>query len=442
MSEKRKPASDTESGGVVEKVARGAVAEVAGGVAGKIYWLLAGFLLAFAGMFLLIGWQFGPLVLVEAQQYKKFTSHVDARIVESWLALEFDAGSVRNPEFWRASTNASPCIVAEYDGDWGGPMRRGYCGTRVPLNDSYMLADLRDISPGVPFAWTKDEHGFVVPEMRMAPATKQWLIANVPDRFMHDKWPAKSALDWLRLELDLPVDDAIYGWTAPPAVIPLMYDPAKPAEALPAGIVKRRLDQYPNPAAMVVGFGIGLFVWFTGMRLIPLIQNLNPWGRWIVSALPLLTLPWWLDVFPQAMGHFSRNLGSVIADMVSDVNRTDRLIASEPTQATLATGERLVWRLQDSVYADTFGRFQFAQPIPRPVSIKAAMAVLTGKVTTQVRALDDAERAELFTKLAHAKEMGLKEMDQVFKPVATEVADDASASTASRRAAKHFLEIQ
>ena len=121
MSEKRKPASDTESGGVVEKVARGAVAEVAGGVAGKIYWLLAGFLLAFAGMFLLIGWQFGPLVLVEAQQYKKFTSHVDARIVESWLALEFDAGSVRNPEFWRASTNASPCIVAEYDGDWGAP---------------------------------------------------------------------------------------------------------------------------------------------------------------------------------------------------------------------------------------------------------------------------------------------------------------------------------
>ena len=135
-----------------------------------------------------------------------------------------------------------------------------------------------------------------------------------------------------------------------------------------------------------------------------------------MSALPLLTLPWWLDVFPQAMGHFSRNLGSVIADMVSDVNRTDRLIASEPMQATLATGERLVWRLQDSVYADTFGRFQFAQPIPRPVSIKAAMAVLTGKVTTQVRALDDAERAELFAKLAHAKEMGLKEMDQVFKP--------------------------
>jgi hypothetical protein len=281
-----------------------------------------------------------------------------------------------------------------------------------------------------------------VPEMRMAPGTKQWLMANVPNRFMHDKWPAKTALDWLRLELDGPVDDAIYGWTAPPAIIPLMFDPAKPAEALPAGIVKRRMDQSPNPVAVLVGFGIGLVIWFKGMLFIPLIQNLNTWGRWIVSALPLLTLPWWLDVFPQAISHFSRDMGSILADMVGDVNRVDRVIASEPTQATLANGERLVWRLQDSVYADTFGRFQFAQPIPRPESVKAAMAVLTGKVTTQVRAFDDDERTELFTKLGRDREMGLKEMNELFTPVATEVGNDVTASVLSRRAAKHFLATQ
>ena len=321
-------------------------------------------------------------------------------------------------------------------------MRRGFCGTRVPFNGSWTLADMRDISPGVPFAWAKDEHGFVVPEIRMAPATKQWLVANVPNRFMHDKWPAKTALDWLRLELDVPVDDALYGWTAPPAIIPLVFDPAKPAEALPAGIVKRRVERFPNPVAMLMGFGIGLFVWFQGMQLIPLIQNLNPWGRWIISALPLLTLPWWLDVFPQAISHFSRDMGSILADMVGDVDRVNRVIASEPQQATLASGERLVWRLQDSVYADTFGRFQLAQPIPRPASNKAAMAVLTDKVTKQVHALDDEERAELFVNLARDKERDLKEMSELFTPVATEVAGDASASTAARRAAKHFLVLQ
>ncbi len=392
-------------------------------------------------MFLLIGWQFGPLVILEHADYAKLTKRVEARIVESWLALEFDAKGVRNPEFWRARTEASACIVAEYDDDWGGPMRRAFCGTRVPFNDSWTLAGMRDISPGVPFAWAKDEHGFVVPEMRMEPVTKQWLVANLPNRFMHDKWPAKTALDWLRLELDLPADDALYGWTAPPAVIPLMFDPSKPAEALPEGIVKRRMEQSPNPVAMLVGFGIGLLIWFKGMRLIPLIQNLNAWGRWIISALPLLTLPWWLDVFPQAMAHFSRDMGSVLVDMVGDVNRTDRLIASEPQQATLANGERLVWRLQDSVYADTFGRLQFAQPIPRPESIKAAMAILTDKVATQVRALDDEERTELFTRLGRDREMGLNEMNELFTPVATEVGNDLTASVLSRRAAKHFLAI-
>jgi hypothetical protein len=424
----------------VAGVAGVVVREAATTASGKIYMLLAAFLMAFASVFLLIGWQFGPLPILEAQQYKKFTGHVDARIVESWLALEFDAKEVPNPEFWRASTNAARCVVAEYDGDWGAPLRRAFCGVRVPLNDSYMLADLRDIAEGVPFAWGRDERGFVVPEVRVEPSTVQWLKAHQPNKFMHQKWPAENALDWFRLEYDRPDDAAIYGWSAPPAILPLVFDPARPAEALPAGTVARRLDEGPSWPAVIVGFGIGLFVWFKALAFIPLLQDMAPWGRRVLSALPLLTLPWWMDVFPQALSHFNRQVASIIGDVFADVGRIDRLVATDPSQATLVNGERLVWRLPESVYSETFGRFKFASPNPVPASPNAALEALKATVAAQTLALDDEARADLFAKLNRDKEAGLDQVRQVFKPAAEATLADAASSTATRRAARRFLQ--
>jgi len=439
MPQNRKPENDA-SDDVPAAIARRAIGEVAASASGRIYTLLAAGLMAFAGVFLMFGWQFGPLAMVEAQQYKKFTSHVDARIVDSWIALEFDIKDVRNPRFWRASTNAAGCVVAEYDGDWGAPMRRAFCGTRVPFNESYPLANLHDITEGVPFVWARDEHGFVVPEIRVDPATPKWLEANVPDKFMHQKWPANTALEWLRLELDNPVDAAIAGWMARPPILPLSFDPKHPGDALPTGIIARRLEQGPFWPAMLIGFGIGLYIWFKATSLLPLLQNLTPAGRWILSALPLLTLPWWMDAFPSALSHFSHDIGGIVGEMFADIGRTDRLIASEPAQATLANGERLVWRLQDSVYSDTFGRMQFVVPNPPFASDKAALAALTASMTTQVRALDDTRRAELFANLERDKRADLKEVGYVFKQAAEEAAADPAASAAMRRAASRFLE--
>ena len=436
MTEKHKAPDE----GLPEKIARGAAVEVAETISGKVWMLVAVGLMAFSSVFLLIGWQFGPLPIIEAQQYKKFTGKVDARIVESWLALEFDTSDIPNPEFWRASTNAAGCVVAEYDGDWGAPLRRAFCGTRVPFNDSYLLADLRDISPGVPFAWARDERGFVVPEMRMAPATMHWLKANQPNRFMHDKWPAKNDLDWLRLELDRPVDSAIYGWTAPPPMLPLVFDPAHPAEALPAGIVAKRLDAGWNPPAVIVGFGVGLFIWFKAMAFIPLLANLAPWGRWVLSALPLLTMPWWMDAFPTVLSHFNRQVASIIGDAFADVGRLDRIVATEPAQATLAGGERLVWRMSNSVYADTFGKFKFVAPVKPLASPAIAQKAVTETITNQVPLLEDGERGDLFVRLARDKAAGLDEVAYVFKPAAEDTAADTSASTATRRAAAKFLQ--
>jgi hypothetical protein len=408
------------------------------GAAARIETLYGAVFLAFAGLFLMIAWQFGPLVLLQAHEYRKMTGHVDARIVESWLALEFDGYGMRVPTNWRAETNAARCVVVEYDGDWGAPLRRAFCGTRIPFNQSYGLADLNDISPDVPFAWARDEHGFVVPEIRLDARTLEWLGSHPHDTFMHPLWPAKTLLDDLRVDLDRPVAAAVNGWAAQPPVMPLTFDPARPAEALPTGILVKRLAQQPNWLVMAMGFVVGGVVWFKTMATMPLLSGLAPWGRWILSLLLLSTLPWWMDTFPAAISHVSRHLGSILADMFADIAPTDRLVATDPAQATLATGERLVWRLGESIYADTIGTFRFVPP-DAPLAGDVVFDTLSRSIAEQTRALDDAKRAALFARLERDKRNDLTGAGNAFLLAAKETAIDPAASAMTRAAAERFL---
>ena len=106
----------------------------------------------------------------------------------------------------------------------------------------------------------------------------------------------------------------------------------------------------------------------------------------------------------------------------------------------MANGERLVWRLDNSVYGDTIGRFRLASPNPPPASEKAALGALTEMITIQVRALDDAKRTELFANLERDKRSDLTRVGPVFLPAAREAADDPAAGAAMRRLAKRFLD--
>ena len=77
-------------------------------------------------MFLLIGWQFGPLVILAACRVREAHRRTSTR--ESSRA-GWPSNSIRRTCAIRNSGAPAPrrrrCIVAEYDGDWGGPMRRG-----------------------------------------------------------------------------------------------------------------------------------------------------------------------------------------------------------------------------------------------------------------------------------------------------------------------------
>jgi len=83
MTDRQKPGTETtpaarprapsrdEPDSVPVTVAKRAAAEVALGAGNRVMTLVAVGLLAFASVFLMIAWQFGPLVWVEAQQYKE-----------------------------------------------------------------------------------------------------------------------------------------------------------------------------------------------------------------------------------------------------------------------------------------------------------------------------------------------------------------------------------
>ena len=52
-------------------------------------------------------------------------------------------------KYWWAFARASPCVVVEAEGEWGGT--HAFCGAPHWLNDTaYTIHDLREITPGVP----------------------------------------------------------------------------------------------------------------------------------------------------------------------------------------------------------------------------------------------------------------------------------------------------
>ncbi len=401
--------------------------------------LLAAILLGGAGLFLTVAWTAGPQVWMQAAQYRAFTERTDASIVESWVALALDQSRIRSPSHWRASAKASRCAVVEYGASWGAPTRRAFCGPQLGFNESYTLAELREIAPHVPFVWARDERGFAVVEIRLDASTRQWLESHQPDRFMHDKWPAKSALDWLRVELDRPVDLAIAGWSGGAATMTVAYDPKNPASALPAGTVDARTARSFNWVAVIVGGAGGLALWFKGMSILPWLRNLTPIGRWVIAALPLLGLPWFADQFPTALRTLNVAFAEVVGDMFGDIDKLGAMSAWDPADPAHANDVRFVWRAGDGVYGDTFGRLHFTAPRSPFASSDAALAALVDSVTGEVGAMDDAKRTELFANLRRDKRDDLKAAGIVFMKAAKAAVVDPGSGAQVRSAAKDFL---
>jgi hypothetical protein len=401
--------------------------------------LVAVMLIGAGAVLLVAAWQAGPEVALRHRAYGHLTASVNARVVESWVAIELDPAAVKSPDFWRASARASPCVVVEIEGDWSAGRSQAFCGNRFPFNDAYDVVSLRQLAPGVPFVWQRDDRGFAVAQVRMSAAARDFLASHAVDTFMHRAWPARNALDWLELELDQPVDAAVIGWTAPPPTMKVVFDPQHADVLLPAGIVATRDAERASWVVPALAAVMGLGIWIAGMQLLPALGNFNALGRVIMTVVPLLALPWWAEYVPRGLATFNAPVGAMIGDMLEELDPLDRLRATTPDSATLAHGVRLTWRAGDGVYADTFGRFRFVPPRSALASDDDALAALARSVTEQMRALDPGEQVRLLDAWRRNKQADLVASGIVAVPVARDALLDPTVDPRVRAAARAFL---
>jgi len=430
----QKPSNEPELPQAARRFAAFALLRVAQG------WLtlIAVFILTFAAVALTLAWHIGPEVALRHAQYAKLTGHAQARIVDSWLALDVDLPTIKSADFWRSSAYATPCVVVNIEGEWSEARERAFCGNRFQFHDSYDVPFLSELAPGVPFSWPRDERGFAVPQIRTSSAALDWLAKHPVDTFMHRQWPAKSALDWLKIELDRPIDAAIAGWSGPAPSLVTVYDPANPAVLLPEGLVRARQAVSASWFFAAFIFAFGLALWIGGMLLLPALTSFNAVGRVVLIVLPLLALPWWADYMPRALRWFNADVGEFAGEIMGDVDPLDRFAAVAPADAAQAGGERLTWPAGGGPYADTFGRLSFAKP-SHPMPADAALAALAASATSEIARMDEAERIELFDNLRRDKRLDLQQAGLVMLPAARDVLVGPAPSPQLRRAARLFL---
>ena len=412
-----------------------------GWLQGAMLGMYAGFLLLFGGIFLAVAWSIGPQPLIDSIHYRPFTGHASGQIVESWAALDFDPAVLpKGRLYWQPWAKIETCAVVEYGGDWGARLRRAFCGNRFAFRTDFDLESWDTLAPGVPFSFRRDRSGFMIQELRMTKGAFDWLSSHPPeDTFMLSKPPPATALGALKEQFDRPYAVAIASWTKPMPAFPLAYDPQHPEEAMPAPLVDQRRDAF-SIGLMAVALLLcipGILVWHLGIRF--LFPGLGGYPLGFVTLLPLLALPWWSDVLPRIVGWANADWAEVVTDMLDDLSRTTRFNDSAPADAALADGERIVWQAGTGIYADTFGRLHFSEPIPPPANAAAALAALREQTAAQVARLDSAARTALFVKLRKLYDAFARNVQGVFTLAAENTVRDASVDSATRAAAKDYL---
>ncbi|MGH8174094.1 MAG: hypothetical protein ACREPX_13215 [Rhodanobacteraceae bacterium] len=437
--ENPKPAAPPEAASVAPTGAAGWKAFVLGnalGLAvGPILRLISVVFLGAAIVFLTVAWQNGPQRTLDARRYADFTAHADGRIVDRWLALEFDPAVLGEGSRWRGAAKATPCAIVEYQGDSNAPLRRAFCGNRIGFNESYTLHDLREMAPKIPFGWALDGRGFAAPEIRLDAAAREWLATHAPDAPLPSDPPPANSSDALRLWLDRPIEYMLAGWTAPESAFPLALDPKNPIEAMPQHFVESKRDAPSGWWVFAIIAPLGLILWFRGMSV--LLSGMPRAAALFAAIVPLLAIPWWGDRIPLALRHIDSDFAGVIAEMLGDIDITGRLVASAPEDAALAGGERMVWRVGEGKYASTIGQIKFTRP-STPASADAAFAALLDTTTQQVGALGATERIALFDRLRADKLADLRNAGALFVPAAIAAVRDA-ADPAVQNSARRFL---
>ncbi|MCC7097494.1 MAG: hypothetical protein IT472_09985 [Thermomonas sp.] len=403
--------------------------------------LLSGFILLVGGTFLAVAWMCWPQQMVDAHRYAPFTATAHGRIVDGWLALDFDPAKLpKDSRRWQPYATIQACVLVAY-AERGRGRQRAFCGNRFSFSDDFRIDNWDTLAPGVPFAFLRDGSGIQIPQMRMSKRALEWLSTHPPyDTFMLGKPAPTTALAALREQYDRPLTFAIASWSRTDTGIPLRYDPRRPTLPMPSGIVEaRRTGGMNRTISLIVTLilgAIGVFAWRAGIRLL---TGQSGVLLWALILLPLLALPWWSDVLPRMLRHVNSDAADIAQAMLDDINRVSRLTASAPADALLVNGERLQWTRETGFYADSFGKLRLRLPQPQPATPEAAFIELQSQAREAVGKLDAPARVALFVRLRNLHDAGHDDVQRLFTPAAEATLRDASADARARRAAREFL---
>ncbi|MEO5561179.1 MAG: hypothetical protein ABIR10_16020, partial [Dokdonella sp.] len=337
--------------------------------------------------------------------------------------------------YWKLHAHGTPCTVVNLAGDWGAPVQRAFCGDRFVFTAPYVP---KELLAGVPFAWTRDAHGFALPDVRLRADARAWLTSHAPEGPPPHADPPSTAYAALQILLDQPVEQAIAGWSAPTATMALAFDPRDPANAEPAGFVETKRHGSSQPSAAIAAALFGLFLWFQGMAL--LMGGLPRKAMLFAAILPLLPLPWWGEQVPRAVERLDSRVAAFVSVMLDGFEHHGRLHASAPSDAMYAREERMLWSLDHGTYAQTLGRLHLVSPAPAPADANTALALLSNIVASQMREFDAATRSALFDRLQQEKRADRRGAGLAFLSAAREAMLDARADTAVATAARGFLD--
>jgi len=407
---------------------------------GPFIGIIAGFLLLCGGIFLAVAWSTGPQPLLDSFRYAPYTAQASGRIVESWIAVEFDPASVPDGKlYWQPESKVSPCAVVDYAGDWGGTLRRAFCGNRFQFHDDFHFDDWKTMAPGVPFAFLRDANGFAVEEIRMDKSALDWISSHPPrDTFMLSKPAPTTALAALKEQFDRPLDVAVASWSTPFPSMPLAYDPKHPDQAIPAAIAdERRQGFWWGSLIFTLILAVpGVYVWRLGVNML---TGQTGAILWLLTLVPLIALPWWSELLPTILRHANKNWADVATGMLDDITRVTRFSAGTRDDALQVNGERLVWHVEKGAYADTFGRMRLRVPDPAPKTPEEALAQLRLQVSASVRRLGPADQAALFIRLRQQFDAFARAVQTAFWTAAEDVLRDRQSGVAAHHAARDFL---
>lgn len=358
---------------------------------------------------LLIGaWNAGPGRRSAVRALDTLTARGEGEVEGFWWRIDFEARYLEDDGTnWPGLTRPEMCVRLRYRGSEEGIHRAVYCRRWAELYGLYLIRSTGEAAPGVRPSWL-GEDGFPSLELHLSPRAHRWLTERPPVAWVAETWQyervereAESALDVLDIALDMPLRHLAREWSSQaqpsnPSGIPIAYDPADPARAVPVSLLGEvRRDQAETgtfaTGALIAG---GLF-WTGGWIFL-----LGGPGRWrrlvaalLVSVATLALLPWW-----------GNRAGDVLAKVWEPAGQFVRFFSSQflPGPATVELrspeyrGEpddiRRVWSLETSRFADQLARLDL-----RPPEEATSEAELLGRLAATVRAElpDNQEREDL-----------------------------------------------